>query len=49
MLQASESGLIIDPDRIEGKFEDFMVCIEDLYIMRSVMPLYLNFEDFSKG
>ena len=24
MLQASESGLIIDPDRIEGKFEDFI-------------------------
>ena len=24
MLQASESGLIIDPDRLEGKFEDFI-------------------------
>ena len=24
MLEASESGLIIDPDRLEGKFEDFI-------------------------
>jgi len=24
MLDASESGLIIDPDRLEGKFEDFI-------------------------
>ena len=24
MLAASECGFIIDPDRIEGKFEDFI-------------------------
>ena len=46
MLQASESGLIIDPDRIEGKFEDFIGVYRRFVHHEICNAIISNFEDF---
>ena len=44
MLQASESGLIIDPDRLEGKFEDFIGVYRRLVHHEICNNIITNFE-----
>ena len=48
MLQASESGLIIDPDRIEGKFEDFIGVYRRFVHHEICNNIISNFEDYLK-
>ena len=45
MLQASESGLIIDPDRLEGKFEDFIGVYRRLVHHEICNTIISNFEN----
>ena len=45
MLQASESGLIIDPDRLEGKFEDFIGVYKRLVHHEICNTIISNFEN----
>ena len=44
MLEASESGLIIDPDRLEGKFEDFIGVYRRLVHHELCNSIISNFE-----
>ena len=44
MLEASESGLIIDPDRLEGKFEDFIGVYRRLVHHEICNSIISNFE-----
>ena len=46
MLQASESGLIIDPDRLEGKFEDFIGVYKRLVHHEICNTIISNFENY---
>ena len=45
MLEASESGLIIDPDRLEGKFEDFIGVYRRLVHHEICNTIISNFEN----
>ena len=45
MLEASESGLIIDPDRLEGKFEDFIGVYRRLVHHEICNSIISNFEN----
>ena len=45
MLEASESGLIIDPDRLEGKFEDFIGVYRRLIHHEMCNAIIANFEN----
>ena len=44
MLEASESGLIINPDRLEGKFEDFIGVYRRLVHHEICNSIISNFE-----
>ena len=48
MLEASESGLIIDPDRLEGKFEDFIGVYRRLVHHEICNTIISNFENHLK-
>ena len=45
MLEASQSGLIIDPDRLEGKFEDFIGVYKRLVHHEICNTIISNFEN----
>ena len=48
MLEASQSGLIIDPDRLEGKFEDFIGVYRRLVHHEICNKMITNFEKYIK-
>ena len=47
MLEASESGLIVDPDRLEGQFEDFIGVYRRLVHHEICNAIISNFEKSS--
>ena len=48
MLEASESGLIVDPDRLEGQFEDFIGVYRRLVHHEMCNAIISNFEKHLK-